>query len=87
MVSSVAASSSVTFASSGDKGVAYLLTTPYANGGWFVKTRSFPVQEQFDSGFPFGYHQWISSAATSWAAMAIAYTLPDKIQPVISSSK
>jgi len=59
------------------RGVAYLLRTQYANGGWFVKTRAFPVQPQFESGFPFGYHQWISSAATSWASLAIAYTLPD----------
>ena len=58
-------------------GIAYLLKTQYANGAWFVKTRSFPVQPQFESGFPFGYHQWISAAATSWASLAIAYTLPD----------
>jgi hypothetical protein len=67
------------------KGVAYLLKTQFANGGWFVRTRSFPVQDQFESGFPFGYHQWISAAATSWAAMAIAYTLPDKTQTTGSS--
>jgi hypothetical protein len=59
------------------KGIAYLLKTQYANGGWFVKTRAFPVQPQIESGFPFGYHQWISSSATSWASLAIAYTLPD----------
>jgi ankyrin repeat protein len=67
------------------KAVAYLLKTQHANGGWFVRTRSFPVQDQFESGFPFGYHQWISSAATSWAAMAIAYTLPDRTPTARSS--
>jgi ankyrin repeat protein len=58
-------------------GIAYLLRSQYANGAWFVKTRSFPVQQQLESGFPFGYHQWISAAATSWASLAIGYTLPD----------
>jgi ankyrin repeat protein len=60
------------------KGVAWLLKNQYANGGWFVRTRSFPVQRQIESGFPFGYHQWISSAATAWASLALAYTLPDR---------
>ncbi|MSV30388.1 MAG: hypothetical protein EXQ52_16845 [Bryobacterales bacterium] len=59
------------------KGIAWLLKNQYANGGWFVKTRAFPVQQQIESGFPFGYHQWISSSATSWASLAIANTLPD----------
>lgn len=59
------------------RGVDYLLKTQHSNGAWFVRTRAFPVQDQFESGFPFGYHQWISSAATSWAALAIGYTLPD----------
>ena len=67
------------------KGIAYLLKTQYANGSWFVKTRAFPVQPQIESGFPFGYHQWISSAATSWASLAIAYTLPD-VGPVAGPS-
>jgi hypothetical protein len=29
------------------------------------------------SGFPYGRHQWISMAGTSWASLAIAQTLPD----------
>jgi ankyrin repeat protein len=60
------------------KGVAFLLSTQYADGAWLVKTHAFPVQPYFESGFPFGRHQWISAAGTSWAAMAIAQTLPDK---------
>lgn len=58
------------------KGVEYLLRNQYADGSWFVKTRSFPVQPQMDSGYPFGYNQWISAAAASWASLALANTLP-----------
>jgi ankyrin repeat protein len=60
------------------KGVAFLLGTQYQDGTWLVKTHSFPVQRYFESGFPFGRHQWISAAGTSWAALAIAETLPDR---------
>jgi ankyrin repeat protein len=59
------------------KGVAFLLGTQYQDGAWLVRTHSFPVQRYFESGFPFGRHQWISSAGTSWATLAIARTLPD----------
>jgi ankyrin repeat protein len=60
------------------KGVAFLLGTQYQDGTWLVKTHSFPVQRYFESGFPFGRHQWISAAGTSWATLAIAQTLPDR---------
>jgi len=60
------------------KGVAFLLGSQYQDGAWLVKTHSFPVQRYFESGFPFGRHQWISSAGTSWASLAIAQTLPDR---------
>jgi len=59
------------------KGVASLLGAQYPDGAWLVKTHSFPVQRYFESGFPFGRHQWISAAGTSWATLAIAQTLPD----------
>jgi ankyrin repeat protein len=59
------------------KGVAFLLRTQYQDGPWLVRTHSFPVQRYFESGFPFGRHQWISAAGTSWASLAIAQTLPD----------
>ena len=59
------------------KGVTFLLTTQYPDGSWFVRTRAFPVQPYFESGFPFGRHQWISAAGTAWSARAIALTLPD----------
>jgi len=60
------------------RGVAFLLGTQYQDGTWLVKTHSFPLQRYFESGFPYGRHQWISTAATSWAALAIAQTLPDR---------
>jgi ankyrin repeat protein len=59
------------------KGLAFLLGSQYPDGTWLVKTHSFPVQRYFESGFPFGRHQWISAAGTGWAVMAIVQTLPD----------
>jgi ankyrin repeat protein len=59
------------------KGVAFLLGSQYQDGTWLVRTHAFPVQRYFESGFPYGRHQWISTAGTSWAALAIAQTLPD----------
>ena len=60
------------------KGVAFLLSTQYPDGTWLVRTHSFPVQRYFESGFPYSRHQWISTAGTSWASLAIAQTLPDR---------
>jgi ankyrin repeat protein len=59
------------------KGVAFLLRNQYQNGAWFVKTRAYPVQPYFESGYPFGHNQWISAAGAAWASLAIAHTLPD----------
>jgi ankyrin repeat protein len=59
------------------KGVGFLLGSQYQDGTWLVKTHSFPVQRYFESGFPYGRHQWISTSGTSWASLAIAQTLPD----------
>jgi N-acyl-D-amino-acid deacylase len=68
------------------KGVAFLLGSQYQDGTWLVKTHSFPIQRYFESGFPFGRHQWISAAGTSWAALAIARTLPDRPGPSVSEN-
>jgi hypothetical protein len=57
------------------KGIEFLLTTQHADGSSLVRTRAFPVQPYFESGFPFARHQWISAAGTGWAAKAIALTL------------
>jgi ankyrin repeat protein len=56
-----------------EKGVQYLLRTQLEDGTWFVRSRAFGFQPYFESGFPHGRDQFISAAATSWAAMALAY--------------
>jgi hypothetical protein len=40
-----------------------------------VHSRAVPFQPFFESGFPHGADQFISAGATSWAAIALAYTL------------
>jgi hypothetical protein len=35
----------------------------------------FAIQPYFEAGFPHGRNQFISAAATSWAAIGLAYTL------------
>jgi hypothetical protein len=71
--------------SSGDpyrRGVDYLLSTQFPDGSWHVRSRSIKFQPYFESGFPFGHDQWISAAATAWAAQAIAFS----IQPATRAS-
>lgn len=53
------------------RGIDYLLKTQQADGTWRVKSRSFPFQPYFESGFPYGEDQWISIAGSSWATMAL----------------
>ena len=56
-------------------GLRFLLDTQAADGTWHVKTRSLPFQPYFESGFPYGHDQWISSAGTSWAIMALSLAM------------
>jgi ankyrin repeat protein len=53
------------------RGVKFLLKTQMEDGSWHVASRAIPIQPYFESGFPHGHDQWISSTATSWAAMAL----------------
>lgn len=53
------------------RGVDFLLKTQYRDGSWFVRSRAVPLQPHFDSGFPHGRDQFISAAATNWAAQAL----------------
>jgi ankyrin repeat protein len=53
------------------RGIEYLLTTQQPDGTWRVKSRSFPFQPYFESGFPYGPDQWISVAGSSWATIAL----------------
>jgi hypothetical protein len=54
------------------RGVAFLLKTQLSDGSWHVKTRALPIQPYFETGFPYGRDQWISTAATNWAVMGLA---------------
>ena len=54
------------------RGIDYLLRTQAADGSWHVKSRSIWLQPYFESGFPYGQDQFISTAGTAWAAMALA---------------
>jgi hypothetical protein len=59
------------------RGIRYLLGTQLEDGSWFVASRSHPTQAFFDSGFPHGADQYISSAATHWATLALLQSMPD----------
>jgi hypothetical protein len=54
------------------RGVRFLRRRQYPDGSWHVKSRAVGFQPYFESGFPFGHDQWISAAATAWAATALA---------------
>jgi hypothetical protein len=58
------------------RGLKYLLTTQLEDGSWSVRSRSKPFQLYFESGFPHAKDQFISIAASSWAATALALDLP-----------
>ena len=54
------------------RGVQFLLNSQLEDGSWYVRSRALPIQPHFDSDFPHGKDQFISAAATNWAAMALA---------------
>ena len=54
------------------KGLDYLLSTQAGDGSWHVKTRSIWLQPYLESGFPYGRDQFISTAGTAWATLALA---------------
>jgi hypothetical protein len=56
-------------------GTEYLVSTQFPDGSWHVRSRAIKFQPYFESGFPFGHDQWISTAATAWATQAIALGL------------
>ena len=57
------------------RGLRYLLATQHTDGTWHVATRSKPIQKYFETGFPYGKDQFISSAATGWAATALGLAI------------
>jgi squalene cyclase len=54
------------------RAVKFLLNSQAEDGSWYVAHRAAAIQPYFESGFPYGHDQWISAAATNWAAMALA---------------
>lgn len=57
------------------KGADYLLRTQLEDGTWFVQTRAFGFQPYFETGFPHGRSQFISTVGTAWASADLTYTL------------
>jgi len=53
------------------KGAQFLMRTQLEDGSWYVRSRSIAFQPYFESVFPHGRDQFISAAATNWAAMAL----------------
>jgi len=58
------------------KGIDYLLRMRLDDGSWRVATRSKPIQEYFESGFPHEKDQFISVSATCWATTALLLACP-----------
>lgn len=56
------------------RGVKFLLKTQLPDGSWHIRSRSKPFQTYFETGFPHGKDQFISSAATGWATLALTLT-------------
>jgi ankyrin repeat protein len=57
------------------KGVKFLLGTQSSDGSWHVASRATKFQQYFESGFPYGHDQWISTMATGWAVNALALSI------------
>jgi ankyrin repeat protein len=57
------------------KGVRFLLATQKADGSWHVISRATKFQIYFESGFPHGHDQWISTMGTGWAASALSLAI------------
>ena len=57
----------------------YLLRTRFVDGSWLVKShQEKKVQPYFEDGDPHGEHQFLSTAATAWAAAGLSQLLPPK---------
>lgn len=61
------------------RGLHFLLSSQHRDGSWLVNTRIHVPgvsPDYFESGFPYRHSQFISCAATSWAAIALSLSLP-----------
>jgi hypothetical protein len=68
------------------RGLRYLLRTQQPGGTWHVVTRSKPIQQYFETGFPYGTDQFISSSATGWAATAVGLAVEKTDSPAASAA-
>jgi hypothetical protein len=60
------------------KGVKFLMSTQATDGSWHVSSRATKFQIYFESGFPYGHDQWISTMATGWASAALSLSMDGK---------
>ena len=68
-------------------GCRYLINTQLEDGTWHIKTHAKPIQTYYESGFPHGKDQFISIAATAWATIALAETLPETEADITPASQ
>ena len=61
-----------------NRGISFLLKHQHEDGSWLVQSRSKPFQNYFESGFPHGKDQFISTSATAWATIVLVESLPEK---------
>ncbi len=61
-----------------ERGLNWLLDSQLPDGTWHVTSRAEPFQTYFETGFPHGKDQFISMAASAWATVVLASTLPEK---------
>ncbi|MBT4694446.1 MAG: hypothetical protein HOB73_13985 [Planctomycetaceae bacterium] len=57
------------------RGLQFLLQSQKPDGSWLVESRSKPFQKYFETGFPHGVNQFVSTSATAWATIALLETL------------
>jgi N-acyl-D-amino-acid deacylase len=59
------------------RGIRYLLDAQLEDGSWHVVTRAKGFQPYFETGFPHGKDQFISTAASAWSMLALVLVLPE----------
>ncbi|MBL4886618.1 MAG: hypothetical protein JKY95_19095 [Planctomycetaceae bacterium] len=57
------------------RGLKFLLKSQHDDGSWLVVSRSKPIQTYFETGFPHGKDQFISTTATAWSTLALLLSL------------
>ena len=60
------------------RGLEYLLRTQLEDGSWNVVSRSKPFQTYFETGYPHGKDQFISTTAACWATLVLLNVLPEQ---------